>query len=73
MNDAAYWERYDRELETLQKYTFGEYYMGKAAVEKSNFFIRRLLRVGSFAPPEIPAGGAMVNGPLFRPPCPVVL
>ncbi|UQZ91344.1 hypothetical protein C4J81_18780 (plasmid) [Deltaproteobacteria bacterium Smac51] len=73
LDDEVYWQRYDREIETVQRFTFGEYFLGREAVERAVFFIRRLLRVRSFAPSVLPEGGGMKNGPIYRPPCPVAL
>jgi len=62
--DQDYWERYQRELPSIQKAVFGRYLLGDAAVQRALSFIVRLLQTGGFVSPGSP-GTVTVKDPFW--------
>ena len=64
LDDKDYWERYENELPQLRQLFLGDYQLGREALDRTVFFIRRVLRVNSFNPSTLPPGGSIKDGPL---------
>jgi len=64
LGDKDYWERYENELPQLRQLILGDFQLGQEALDRTVFFIRRVLRVNSFNPSSLPPGGSIKDGPL---------
>lgn len=65
IQDAEYWELFDRELPRVRDRVLGRFWLGSEAINRVPLYVARVLARGTFTPTpaELP-GAKLGNGPL---------